>query len=349
MDLEGWSSRLKVFADATRVRLLALLEREELTVAELSAITRLAQPRVSTHLARLKEAGLVRDRRAGVSAYYRFEDAALDSAQLSLWRTLREGSDDPLLRQDAERVVSVLATRAQDQNWADSVAGDMERHYSPGRTWEAMARSALPLLEPGDVLDIASGDGVLAELLAPHSHRYACLDVSSKVVAAASERLRRLKNVEVHAGDMHALPFADATFDLVVLMHALTYADLPAQAVTEAARVLRPNGRLLLTSLARHEHSGVVQAFGHVNLGFSEKELQKFATAARLDVVSCETVTRERRPPHFEVIALIARKTLPGARAAAATKVAAGSKAPGPARTSGRRPAALNTASSDNS
>lgn len=311
MDLEGWSSRLKVFADATRVRLLALLEREELTVAELSAITRLAQPRVSTHLARLKDAGLVRDRRSGVSAYYRFDEAALDGAQHSLWKTLREGSDDPLLRQDAERVPGVLAMRAADQNWADSVAGDMERHYSPGRTWEAMARSALPLLEPGDVLDVASGDGVMAELLAPHSHRYVCLDSSTKVVLAASERLRKLKNVEVREGDMHALPFDDGHFDLVVLMHALTYADQPAQAVAEAGRVLRPGGRLLLTSLARHEHRSVVESYGHVNLGFSEKELQKFATRGGFEIISCETVTRERRPPHFEVIALIARKAPP--------------------------------------
>ena len=128
MDLEGWSSRLKVFADATRVRLLALLEGEELTVAELSAITQLAQPRVSTHLAKLKEAGIVRDRRAGVSAYYRFDDAALDPAQRALWQSISTGSDDPLLRQDAERVPAVLALRAADQNWADSVAGDMERH-----------------------------------------------------------------------------------------------------------------------------------------------------------------------------------------------------------------------------
>ena len=314
MDLEGWSSRLKVFADATRVRLLALLEREELTVAELSAITRLAQPRVSTHLARLKDAGLVRDRRSGVSAYYRFDEAALDGPQHSLWKTLREGSDDPLLRQDAERVPGVLAMRAADQNWADSVAGDMERHYSPGRTWEAMARSALPLLEPGDVLDIASGDGVLAELLAPHARRYACIDSSTKVVLAASERLRKLKNVEVREGDMHALPFEDGHFDLVVLMHALTYADEPARAVAEAARVLRPGGRLLLTSLARHEHRSVVESYGHVNLGFSEKQLQKFATRGGFEILSCETVTRERRPPHFEVIALIARKT--AARAA---------------------------------
>ena len=310
MDLEGWSSRLKMFADATRVRLLALLEHEELTVAELSAITRLAQPRVSTHLSKLKEAGLVRDRRSGVSAYYRFDDAALDAPQRALWQTLREGSDDPLLRQDAERVPGVLAMRAADQNWADSVAGDMERHYSPGRTWEAMARSALPLLEPGDVLDIASGDGVLAELMAPHSNRYVCLDASSKVVAAATERLRRLPNVEVREGDMHALPLDDASFDLVALMHALTYAAHPAQAVAEAARVLRPGGRLLLTSLAKHEHRAVVESFGHVNLGFSEKDLRRFVTKAGMEILSCGTVTRERRPPHFEVIALIARKPL---------------------------------------
>ena len=308
MDLDGWSNRLKVFADATRVRLLALLQGEELTVAELSAITQLAQPRVSTHLAKLKEAGLVRDRRAGVSAYYRFDEDALDPAQRALWLSISTGSDDPLLRQDAERVPAVLATRAADQNWADSVAGDMERHYSPGRTWEALARTALPLLEPGDVLDIASGDGVLAELLAPHSRRYVCVDTSARVVAAASERLRRFANVEVREGDMHALPFADASFDLVVLMHALTYSAKPAQAVAEAARTLRPGGRLLLSSLARHEHRNVVQAYGHSNLGFSAKELRKFAEKAGLRVASCETVTREKRPPHFEVISLLGVK-----------------------------------------
>ncbi len=306
VDLESWSTRLKVLADATRVRLLALLEREELTVAELSAVTRLAQPRVSTHLARLKEAGLVRDRRAGVSAYYRFDDTPLDPPLQQLWRTLRDGSDDALLRQDGERLPAVLAMRAADQNWADSVAGDMERHYSPGRTWEALARSALPLLEAGDVLDIASGDGVLAELVAPHAHRYVCVDTSRRVVNAATERLRRHRNVEVHEGDMHALPYADAEFDLVVLMHALTYAARPAQAVAEAARVLRPGGRLLLSSLARHEHRAVVEAYGHVNLGFGERDLRRFVEKAGLTVRNQETVTREKRPPHFEVVSLIA-------------------------------------------
>ncbi len=277
MDLEGWSNRLRVFADATRVRLLSLLAGEELTVAELSAITQLAQPRVSTHLAKLKDAGLVRDRRAGVSAYYRFDEATLDPTQRALWMSISNGSDDPLLRQDAERVPGVLAMRAADQNWADSVAGDMERHYSPGRTWEALARTALPLLEPGDVLDIASGDGVLAELLAPHARRYVCVDTSARVVAAAAERLSRFKNVQVREGDMHALPCANDSFDLVVLMHALTYSTKPGVAVAEAARVLKPGGRVLLSSLAKHEHRAAVEAYGHVNLGFTEKELRRFA------------------------------------------------------------------------
>ena len=308
MDLDAWSACLKVLSDPTRVRLLALLEREELTVAELAAITRLAQPRVSTHLARLKEADLVRDRRAGVSAYYRFNGDGLEPGESRLWEALRDSTDDPLLRQDAERLPAVLATRAADQNWADSVAGDMERHYSPGRTWEALARSTLPLLEPGDVLDVASGDGVLAELLAPHSRRYVCVDSSARVVNAARERLRRYRHVEVLEGDMQALQFPAASFDLVLLMHALTYAERPAQAVAEAARVLRPGGRLVATCLGKHEHRAAVTPYGHVNLGFSARELRKHAEKAGLEVTVCEPVTREKRPPHFEVLTLLARK-----------------------------------------
>lgn len=308
MDLDTWSGLLKVFADPTRMRLLALLAQEELTVAELAAITRLAQPRVSTHLARLRESGIVRDRRAGVSAYYRFDDSALDATQQSLWRSIATASDDPLLRQDAERLPAILATRAADRNWADSVAGDMERHYSPGRTWEALARSALPLLDPGDVLDIASGDGVLAELLAPHAGRYVCIDASERVVAAASRRLASIPNVEVREGDMHALPVESGSFDLVILMHALTYAARPAVAVAEAARALRPGGRLLLTSLGKHEHRAEVQRYGHANLGFTEKELRRMVERAGLRIAEGGTVTREKRPPHFEVIALIATR-----------------------------------------
>ena len=158
------------------------------------------------------------------------------------------------------------------------------------------------------MLDVASGDGVLGELLAPHARRYVCVDSSARVVNAARERLRKYPHVEVLEGDMQALDFPAAQFDLVLLMHALTYADRPAQAIAEAARVLRSGGRLVATCLGKHEHRAAVTPYGHVNLGFTVKELRRHAEKAGLEVTVCEAVTREKRPPHFEVLTLLARK-----------------------------------------
>lgn len=307
MDLATASGVLRLLADPTRVRLLALLEREELTVAELAAVLHLAQPRVSTHLAKLKEADLVRDRRAGVSAYYRANREG-DEKQHELLKSLRDSIDDALLREDGERLPSVLAQRARDQGWADTVAGDMERHYSPGRTWETVARALLQLLETGDVLDIASGDGLTAELLAPHARSIVCVDSSERVVEAAQTRLKPFGHVRVEQGDMQQLALDDASFDLVLMLHALTYAEQPAVAVAEAARVLRPGGKLLAVTLGKHDHRAVVEPFDHRNLGFTGHELEGFARTARLDVVSCSRLSRERKAPHFEVISLLARK-----------------------------------------
>jgi ArsR family transcriptional regulator len=289
------------------VRLLALLEREELTVAELSSVLRLAQPRVSTHLAKLKEADLVRDRRAGVSSYYRY-NGELDAREGALLRALKDKVDDAILRDDERRLPGVLAKRARAEGWADSVAGDMERHYSPGRTWETLARGMTQLVETGDVLDVASGDGVLAELLAPRARSIVCIDASQRVVDAARIRLKGFANVDVRVGDMHALDFPAARFDLVLLMHALTYSERPADVVAEAARALRKGGRLLAATLGRHAHKTAVEPFEHRNLGFGVDELGGFARAAGLDVIACERLTRERRPPHFEVMSLLARK-----------------------------------------
>ncbi len=307
LDLAATSALLRLLSDPTRVRLLALLEREELTVAELSAILRLAQPRVSTHLAKLKEADLVRDRRAGVSSYYRY-NGELEAKETTLLRALRENIDDAILRDDERRLPALLAKRARAEGWADTVAGDMERHYSPGRTWEALARGMMQLVDTGDVLDIASGDGVLAELLAPRARSIVCVDASERVVAAARTRLKSLSNVEVRVGDMHALDFKDAKFDLVLLMHALTYSERPALAIAEAARVLRPGGRLLAATLGKHAHRTAVEPFEHRNLGFTSDDLRGFARKAGLETIACERLTRERRAPHFEVMSLLARK-----------------------------------------
>ena len=307
MDLARASSVLRLLADPTRVRLLALLENEELTVAELATVLHLAQPRVSTHLAKLKEAGLVRDRRAGVSAYYRANNEG-DEAQHKLLDSLRQSIDDAVLREDALRLPAVLAQRAGTEGWADTVAGDMERHYSPGRTWETLARSLLQLLETGDVLDIASGDGITAELLAPHARSMVCVDSSERVVDAAARRLRAFPNVSVVRGDMQALDLGEQRFDLVLMLHALTYADDPAKAVAEAARVLRPGGRLLAVTLGQHDHRTAVEPFDHRNLGFHCDALSRFAVDAGLTVLTCHQTIRERKAPHFEVISLLARK-----------------------------------------
>lgn len=307
MDLAATSALLRLLSDPTRVRLLALLEREELTVAELSAVLRLAQPRVSTHLAKLKEADLVRDRRAGVSSYYR-SNGELDAKEGALLRALEDSVDDALLREDGRRLPGVLAKRARAEGWADTVAGDMERHYSPGRTWETLARGMTRLVETGDVLDIASGDGVLAELLAPRAKSIVCIDAGPRVVEAAQRRLASYANVEVRLGDMHALDFPDERFDLVLLMHALTYSDQPAAVVAEAARVARRGGRVLAATLGRHAHRTTVEPFEHRNLGFTIDQLGSLARDAGLEVLACERLTRERRPPHFEVLSLLARK-----------------------------------------
>ncbi len=307
MDLASASSVLRLLADPTRVRLLALLEHEELTVAELAAVLHLAQPRVSTHLAKLKEAGLVRDRRAGVSAYYRANSEG-EEAQRKLLDSLRQSIDDALLREDSARLPGVLAQRASTEGWADTVAGDMERHYSPGRTWETLARSLLQLLETGDVLDIASGDGITAELLAPHAKSITCVDSSERVVDAAAKRLRAFTNVQVIQGDMQALELGEQRFDLVLMLHALTYAENPAKAVAEASRVLRAGGRLLAVTLGQHDHRTAVEPFDHRNLGFSGDQLRELASSAGLDVISCHQISRERKAPHFEVISLLARK-----------------------------------------
>ncbi|TAL72933.1 MAG: methyltransferase domain-containing protein [Rhodanobacter sp.] len=310
MDLATASAVLRLLADPTRVRLLALLESEELTVAELAAVLHLAQPRVSTHLAKLKEAGLVRDRRAGVSAYYRanVDTDDSDAAEQSLIASLRTNINDALLREDAARLPVVLASRARAEGWADTVAGDMERHYSPGRTWETLTRALLQLLGTGDVLDIASGDGITAELLAPHAHSIVCVDSSERVVEAAKKRLAAFTNVEVHRGDMHALELGERRFDLVLMLHALTYTNHPAKVVAEAARLLRRGGRLLAVTLGKHDHGTAVAPFDHKNLGFTRAELERHALAAGLKVVSCNRLSRERKAPHFEVISLLASK-----------------------------------------
>jgi SAM-dependent methyltransferase len=298
---------LRVFGDATRVRLAALLEPHELTVAEITRVTDLPQSRVSTHLGKLRDAGVLRDRRDGTSTYYSMNDGSMPPEVRRLWEVVGAGLDEPVLRADRERCAALLRAR-ENERWPDAVAGHMERHYSPGRTWEAMARGLVGLVRLGDVLDAGSGDGASAQLLAPRARSITCLDRSEKLLAAARRRLRHLPNVHFAPGDVQQLPFDGGRFDEVLLFHVLVYVDEPARAIAEAARVLRPGGLAIVTTVAPHEHAEVTAGYGHLHSGLAPARLARWLSAAGLTVSRCEITSREKRPPNFEVVTAFAQK-----------------------------------------
>jgi ArsR family transcriptional regulator len=306
IDLASTSQLARLYGDGSRLRLLALLSREELTVAELTSATRLGQSRVSTHLGKLREAGLLRVRRNGTSTYYALDEAGMSDAARRLWEAFRLTTDDQLLREDVERLDGVVAARSG--SWADSVAGQMERHYSPGRTWEGAARALVGLAVLGDVLDVASGDGALAELVAPRARSVTCLDASARVVSAGSRRLEHSPNVRFSVGDMHVLPFPDERFDQLMLVNSLSYAEQPERVVREAARVLRPGGGLVAVTLATHRHEQVARSFNHVQMGFEPETLRSMFTAAGFRVDLCAVTSRERRAPHLAVVSVYATR-----------------------------------------
>jgi ArsR family transcriptional regulator len=303
--LDQTADLLRLLGDPTRVRLLSLLATtEQLSVAELVRVTRLPQPRVSTHLARLREAGLVRDRRNGSGSFYTLDEAP--AAVRTLWEALRASTRDPVLDEDRARVREVLEERGG--SWADRVAGQMDRHYSPGRSWESALRGLLGLCSLGRVLDVASGDGALAELIAPRARQVTCLDLSPRVAAAGAARLAHLPHVAFRVGDMHALPFKAGEFDQVLLAHALSYASDPALALCEASRVLCAGGKLAAQTLAAHRHLERTRRYGHLQAGFAPRALGSLAERAGLRVTLCSVTSREKRRPHLEVITLHAEK-----------------------------------------
>ena len=304
LSIEQSSQLSRLLADPSRLRLLLLLEVQALSIAELIEVTGLAQSRVSTHLARLRRAGLVEDQRTGGAALYALKADSGGAAEL--WRLLREQLDDPQARLDRERAEQVVRSRKLGQTWAESVAGRMDLHYSPGRTWEATAHALIGLLDLGDVLDVASGDGVLAELLAEHARSVTCVDISAKVLAAARKRLGGHRKVDYCRADMAALPFAPACFDHVFLMHALSYARHPKEVLVAAARTLRARGRLIVATLNAHHHAVARDAYDHVNLGVAPEALERWLKAAGLSVEFCRITSRDPRPPYFEVVTALA-------------------------------------------
>jgi ArsR family transcriptional regulator len=303
---------LQLIGEPTRVRLLALLAAQELTVAEIVAVTQLAQSSVSTHLGKLREAGLVRDRRAGASTYYSLGEGAMPAPARKVWELVRGEVRDALIESDRERAERVLRARARAGGWPDAVAGEMERHWSPGRTWESLARATAGLVSLGDVVDVGSGDGSVAQLLAPRARSWTCIDRSERVLAAARERLARAKNVRFVEGEAQRLPAADTSFDAALMLHVLAQVEVPARACAEVARVLRPGGMLVAVTLDAHDHAETTASYGDVHPGFAPAALRRLLQRAGFEVDRCEITSRDARPPGFRVVTAFAIKLAQG-------------------------------------
>jgi SAM-dependent methyltransferase/biotin operon repressor len=313
MSLSQYVDTLALLGDENRIRLCALLRDRELCVTDLVRVTGMAQSRVSTHLGRLREAGFVIDRRKGAQSFYAL---ASNGCPTAVRACLDEaaGSGDPTLEGDQKRLRELEAERRDEV--PQRLVDELDRDYSPGRTWQSLTAGIAPLLRLGDVLDVGSGDGAAASVLAPYCRSLTCIDTNERLIAAARERLGRLgqENVRTQVADVHALPFPDDAFDSVIMFHTLTYAEHPGRAVTECARVLRPAGRFVLLCLDEHRQSEVTARYGECHPGSSPRTVRGLLTKAGLDVSSAEVVSREIKKPHLQVVRAIADKNGPRTR-----------------------------------
>ncbi|HEX6463836.1 MAG TPA: metalloregulator ArsR/SmtB family transcription factor [Vicinamibacterales bacterium] len=284
---------LTTLSDATRGRMLLILERQELTVSELCAVLQLPQSTVSRHLKTLADANWVTSRRDGTSRYYTLALDERDAHTRRLWALLREriattaGAD-----QDARRLKSVLGRRqTKSEEFFASSAGQWDRLrrelFGP-----VSGLAAIPaLLDPRwTVGDLGCGTGETIAALAPFVARAIGVDRSGEMLQAARRRLRDLPNADVRRGDLDALPMADGEIDAALMILVLHHAPDPATALREAARVLKPGGRFVLCDMLPHEHEEYKQQMGHVWLGFGEDQLRRLLGAAGFEGVRLVTL-----------------------------------------------------------
>jgi ubiquinone/menaquinone biosynthesis C-methylase UbiE/DNA-binding transcriptional ArsR family regulator len=305
MELTQYVETLNLLADESRLRLCALLRERELCVTDLVHVTGIAQSRVSTHLGRLRDAGFLWDRRQGTQCFYGLASDALSRTAKTVLEEASK-SEDPTLLGDQKRLQELDAERRS--GLPESVADELERYYSPGRTWQSLTVGVAALLKLGDVLDVGSGDGAAAGSLAPYCRSLTCIDTNPRMIEAVKERLGTLSQVRAQVADVHALPFSASSFDSVLVFHTLTYAEHPARAMCECARVLRPGGRIVLLCLDRHKHEEVTARYGELHPGFSPRAVRRLLSGAGLQVALAEVACRETRKPHLQVVLAMAEK-----------------------------------------
>jgi ubiquinone/menaquinone biosynthesis C-methylase UbiE/DNA-binding transcriptional ArsR family regulator len=290
LGFEALNTALKAAGEETRLRLLALLGEAELTESELTDILRQSQPRSSRHLKLRAGAGLVERFREGTWAFFRVSEHGPGA---TVARVLLERLDpaDPIIARDRERLADVRAARATAaQAYFRSHAADWDRIrklHVPETAVEEAIRAALADKPFRSLLDLGTGTGRMLEMFGPEIDRGLGLDLSLDMLLLARDRLERagLRNCSVRQGDLYDLPLANDTFDVVILHQVLHFLDDGARAIKEAARVLRPGGRLLVVDFAPHEQEFLREQFAHRRLGFSAETVTQWMAASGLEPV----------------------------------------------------------------
>ncbi|HEV8543771.1 MAG TPA: metalloregulator ArsR/SmtB family transcription factor [Verrucomicrobiae bacterium] len=302
---------LRALADPTRLRLVALLEKEELSVNELQEITQLGQSRISTHLGQLQLAGLLQSRREGKRTFYSLNSAAEESMRNLITLAIQGGKEIPEHGSDRVNLKRVIELRKeQAQLYFNQVAGRFDRSYGPGRSWQAFGHLLLRILPPLEIADLGSGEGLLSELLARRARRVIAVDNSEKMVSFGAEKARQngLKNLEFRLGDLESPPIAENSVDLAVLSQALHHARNPGVTISGARKILRPGGQIMILDLHEHGFERAQELYGDLWLGFKTSDLHRWLEAAGFKKIDISVVAREEQPPHFETILAGAEK-----------------------------------------
>jgi ArsR family transcriptional regulator len=301
---------LRLLADPTRLRLLHLLQREELTVAELQEILGMGQSRISSHLSQLKSAHLVRDRRAGKNIFYCVrEDFPLKS---QIAEIVAAGAREmPETEEDISALQLALRKR-QDKarEYFNRLAGRFGRSYCPGRTWKGVSHMLLTLVGPIVVADLGAGEGTLSQMLARHAKKVIAIDNSEKMVefGAGLAREHGFANLEYRLGDIEDPPIPPASVDLALFSQALHHANNPARALAAAHRILKRGGRVAVLDLLAHQFEQAREMYADMWLGFTEADLHRMLGAAGFSDIEVQVVAREEQPPHFQTLFATGRK-----------------------------------------
>lgn len=315
---------LRAAAEPTRLRLLALCAQGELTVSELTQILGQSQPRVSRHLKLLCEAGLLERVPEGTWAFYRVGDRLAGAPLVRVLSSLLP-AQDPTLARDAERLAAVKRARAQlaEQYFRDNAA-----QWSAIRSLhvdEAQVEATVLRLLGGapieDLLDIGTGTGRLLEVLAPHIKRGIGIDLSREMLGIARANLERagIRHCQVRQADMYALPLDNASVDAAVIHQVLHFADEPQKAIQEAARVLKPGGRLVIVDFAPHDLEDLRARHAHRRLGFADAELRGWCASAGLDVDPVAALPGQPLTVHvWRAVKRVAQISSPAAQKSAA-------------------------------